>query len=377
MRLHPAAKLYPPLATPEAAELEASILEHGIQTPVLTWRGQIIDGAHRAQIAAKHNLPLPTTELDHAANPWTAALAANAARRHLTPTERAIIATRATIASQTRPDQLPDTPKSTRTARARSHELTMAQAAAATGARRQTMSAVRTTLTRGTTDTIAALTEAELPADLTAQIARLPGPAQHEALTAAKLERAPQPRPPNHIPGRHRKRYQYVIAYPPYPATPGRRPHYGHTATLTARQIADYPWRTLRAPNGTIAIHAPPQHLATAHQIYEQIAPNPPRIIAQHHHGAPPGYWLLDRSPEHLTDIHCTPASQLPNWLWNGYAEQEMHGRSGPHPHEAIILWPPPELPLPFPHEPIPDPWTDHLPAGYTHHTPGDQWNQH
>ena len=373
---HPAARLYPPLNEADYNSLEKSILKHGIQTPILTWRGQIIDGAHRHRIATEHDLPLPTTELNPDHNPWTAALAANAARRHLTATERAIIATRATLASQTRSDQLPNTPTShtTTPTRAKPNELTMAQAAQATGARRQTMSAVRTTLTRGTTATIEALTEAELPADLTAQIARLPKPAQHEALEQAKTARR-QPQPKFDIPADHRNRYHHIIAWPPYPTTPTQRPHYQHTATYTATQLAQFELLATAHPQATIAIHAPADHLPTAIQLHHHFTDRTPHIIAHHHQGAPASYWLLTNRPKHLTTKHChnpdhnkphNLTAALPTWIF--WPNPDC---SPPPNTEALLLWPPPTLPIPLPDDPDPTNWLDDLPPRFTHHTPG------
>ena len=101
MELHPATGLYPPLPPDEHAALEASIQEHGILAPILMWRGQIIDGAHRYQIATNLGLEhIPTTQAHPAANPWALALHANSKRRHLTESARALIAATMTTAKR-------------------------------------------------------------------------------------------------------------------------------------------------------------------------------------------------------------------------------------------------------------------------------------
>ena len=57
-------KLLPPLSSGELNELEASIRDEGIREPLVLWRGVLIDGHNRFDIAKKHGLPYRTTSLD-------------------------------------------------------------------------------------------------------------------------------------------------------------------------------------------------------------------------------------------------------------------------------------------------------------------------
>ena len=86
----------PPLTPEEYSALEASILEHGILSPVITDEaGVILDGHHRSRIAAEHSLSCPKqivygkTDTEKR----TMALSMNLDRRHLNREQkRALVA---------------------------------------------------------------------------------------------------------------------------------------------------------------------------------------------------------------------------------------------------------------------------------------------
>lgn len=58
--------LIPPLTDEEFAGLERSILEEGVREPIVTWRGVIVDGHNRYEIATGHGLDFDTVEYDFA-----------------------------------------------------------------------------------------------------------------------------------------------------------------------------------------------------------------------------------------------------------------------------------------------------------------------
>ena len=86
----------PPLTPEEYSALEASILEHGILSPVITdENGVILDGHHRSRIAAEHGISCPKqivygkTDTEKR----TMALSMNLDRRHLNREQkRALVA---------------------------------------------------------------------------------------------------------------------------------------------------------------------------------------------------------------------------------------------------------------------------------------------
>lgn len=84
-------QLFDKLTNEEYAALEASILEHGIQVPVIKDAGgRIIDGHHRTAIGEQHGLDIPTITIDGMTDEQLEGLAfdLNTARRHLTAEQR-------------------------------------------------------------------------------------------------------------------------------------------------------------------------------------------------------------------------------------------------------------------------------------------------
>jgi hypothetical protein len=55
--------LLPPLTESEFSKLEASILQHGVITPLDVWDGVLLDGHQRYAIAEKHSIPFKTVEM--------------------------------------------------------------------------------------------------------------------------------------------------------------------------------------------------------------------------------------------------------------------------------------------------------------------------
>lgn len=101
MKLHPVAALLPPLDDGERAALRASIEEHGVLDPVVVdGRKQIVDGRHRAELAAELGVELPTRPLPDGVSPWAYGLTANLDRRHLTAERRAAVVLLAERAGQ-------------------------------------------------------------------------------------------------------------------------------------------------------------------------------------------------------------------------------------------------------------------------------------
>lgn len=60
------AALIPPLDEKERLQLEENILRDGIQDPLKTWNGIIVDGHNRYTLAQKHGLTFETIEMDFA-----------------------------------------------------------------------------------------------------------------------------------------------------------------------------------------------------------------------------------------------------------------------------------------------------------------------
>jgi ParB-like chromosome segregation protein Spo0J len=84
-------QLLPPLSADEYAALRDDIAAHGVRVPVdVDERGQLLDGHHRAAIAAELGIHFPTRVVDGLTEEEKRehAMALNMARRHLTQADR-------------------------------------------------------------------------------------------------------------------------------------------------------------------------------------------------------------------------------------------------------------------------------------------------
>ena len=82
--------LLPPLTEKELAGLEKDILARGVLSPLVVWKGILVDGHHRYQICMKHGLSFPSREIEfdnlEAAKFWAWSHQEN--RRNLSPYQR-------------------------------------------------------------------------------------------------------------------------------------------------------------------------------------------------------------------------------------------------------------------------------------------------
>lgn len=101
MQLHEVAKLFPPLTDEEFADLKTHICENGLQSKIVVDidSGLIIDGAHRyralRELTESGEISLPPAEwfdYRHISDPIAVAVALNDKRRHLTTSQRAMVA---------------------------------------------------------------------------------------------------------------------------------------------------------------------------------------------------------------------------------------------------------------------------------------------
>jgi hypothetical protein len=95
MPFHPVAGLFPPLEGPEYEALKADILTHGLHVPVVTFQGQIIDGRNRYRACRDLGIKPNFQEWDGRGSLVSFVLSLNQHRRHLTESQRAMIAAKA------------------------------------------------------------------------------------------------------------------------------------------------------------------------------------------------------------------------------------------------------------------------------------------
>lgn len=90
--IHPAAELFPVMTAEELQGLIKDIEENGQREPVTLWNGKLIDGRNRATVCEKLGLDLDCCELDPDTDPIKWVLSHNLHRRHLTPSQKAMVA---------------------------------------------------------------------------------------------------------------------------------------------------------------------------------------------------------------------------------------------------------------------------------------------
>lgn len=91
---HPAANLFPEMRADEYQALKEDIRKNGLRSPIVFWRGQLIDGRHRIraceELGIDWNFYAEETGADK--DPVTEALSLNLHRRHLSPSQLAMVA---------------------------------------------------------------------------------------------------------------------------------------------------------------------------------------------------------------------------------------------------------------------------------------------
>lgn len=88
---HPIAELFPIVPSAEMAAFVKNVRDRGLQTPITLYEGKILDGRHRYEACCLAEAP--PTFVDYVGDdPVGFVIAANLRRRHLTPSQLAMIA---------------------------------------------------------------------------------------------------------------------------------------------------------------------------------------------------------------------------------------------------------------------------------------------
>lgn len=95
-KIHPAACLFPMMTEAELSELSEDIRKSGLIHPIITYRGEILDGRNRL-VACRHAGVVADFEewKPNGCSPTAWVMSANLKRRNLTPSQKAAIATEA------------------------------------------------------------------------------------------------------------------------------------------------------------------------------------------------------------------------------------------------------------------------------------------
>lgn len=92
LTIHPAAELFPSMTDEEFGGLVDDIQEHGQREAIVLWNGQLVDGRNRLRACEQLGLEPAFAELDEDTDPIQWVLSCNLHRRHLTASQRAMVA---------------------------------------------------------------------------------------------------------------------------------------------------------------------------------------------------------------------------------------------------------------------------------------------
>lgn len=185
-RFHPLANAFPLLKGAEFGELVADIDDNGLISPVVMYQGKILDGRNRWRACQK--LGLAHTEKaytgdDPAAFVWSV----NAIRRQLTPSQKAMAATKLVTAK--RGDNRHTS----------GDKVTTAEAAKLAGVGHRTIERARVVLDEAVSEVKKAVEEGDVTVYTAQRIAQLPAAEQEEIMRSTEPGDLPSrvPEPPN------------------------------------------------------------------------------------------------------------------------------------------------------------------------------------
>ena len=93
--IHPYAQLFPQMISPEFDQLCGDILRNGLQEEIVLHEGQVLEGRHRyLACLAKHVTPRFRPYAGECGSPLAFVVSKNLHRRHLTESQRALVAAR-------------------------------------------------------------------------------------------------------------------------------------------------------------------------------------------------------------------------------------------------------------------------------------------
>jgi len=92
--VHPAATIFPMMTEEEYEGLKQDIKDNGQEDPIMLWRGKVLDGRNRLLACEELGRIPQVAKLSDDTDPWKYVLSHNLHRRHLTTSQRAMVATK-------------------------------------------------------------------------------------------------------------------------------------------------------------------------------------------------------------------------------------------------------------------------------------------
>lgn len=193
--IHPAATLFPLMTEDEYQGLKADIAEHGQREDIVVWCGKLIDGRNRLRACKELGREPDIAELDHDEDPWKYVISHNLHRRHLTTSQRAMIA-----------GKLADMKRGVRTDLVQNCSKSLDDAAKQLKVGRRTVAVAKQVQKNGSESVIQAVEQGELPTSLAAKfIKAVPDPSEQtqilqQGIAAVRQVVRESRNDPEHIP---------------------------------------------------------------------------------------------------------------------------------------------------------------------------------
>lgn len=181
MNIHPVADVFPRMSPAEFGALRDDIKANGQLEPIWTWRGQVIDGRHRAQACEQLGIGTLSREYEgDEASLVGFVVSLNLHRRHLSESQRAMVAAKLATMQQ-----------GARTDIASIDAMSQTQAAELLNVSRPSVQRARTVLDRGAPELVAAIERGEVSVSAAATAATLSAEEQCEIV--AEIEAGEKP----------------------------------------------------------------------------------------------------------------------------------------------------------------------------------------
>lgn len=93
-QVHPAAEVFPAMTDEEYQEFKEDIRKNGQSSPVVLWKGMLVDGRHRLRACTELGIGIKTRILPDDKDPFAFVISENLQRRHLNTAQRAMVGAR-------------------------------------------------------------------------------------------------------------------------------------------------------------------------------------------------------------------------------------------------------------------------------------------
>jgi len=174
VEFHPIAEIFPLMSKEDLATLTTDIARNGLLEPIIVYEGKVIDGRNRYRACIKANVKPRFVEWPGSGNPLPRIMSMNYCRRHLTASQKSMIASQVGLMAQ-KDKTLKDA-------------LTNGDLARRVGVSKTSMSKTNKVLQKGTPELVQAVTKGAIAADIAAELAELPRTKQRDAIKKGRKD---------------------------------------------------------------------------------------------------------------------------------------------------------------------------------------------